>query len=379
MRCATERLSENPSDCGTLAAALVLGKSLNGGKAKGQQACRSPKKNLCLASHHSSKSAYGFSDRRLIHGVCSFRGPRGFRCLFLTGHSRFSHALAMPAFACILATYNRPAWTVEAVESVLAQTLGDFECIVVDDGSTDETPDRLAALNDPRLRIVPQPHRGVAAARNHGVALSSSAWLAFLDSDDRWLPRKMEGQMAYMAANRSLRISQTDEIWIRRGARVNPMRKHRKSGGELFVRSLELCVISPSAVVLARSLFDEVGGFDETFPVCEDYDLWLRITCREPVGFLPEPLVVKRGGHDDQLSRSAPVMDRYRIRAIDRILRSGQLNEAQRAAAIAELERKCRIVAQGSLKRGNREEAEQLLALVREHQRLDSGFSIFDC
>jgi GT2 family glycosyltransferase len=160
---------------------------------------------------------------------------------------------------------------------------------------------------------------------------------------------------------------------MRRGVRVNPMNKHRKSGGDLFHRSLELCVISPSAVLLARSLFDEVGGFDETLPVCEDYDLWLRITSREPVGFLPEPLVVKYGGHADQLSRTTPVMDGYRIRAIDKILRSGQLTADQQRAAVQALERKCRIVAQGCEKRGKHEEAERLRALVREHRRAPAG------
>jgi glycosyltransferase involved in cell wall biosynthesis len=279
----------------------------------------------------------------------------------------------MPVYACIIPTFNRPAWTVEAVESVLAQTLGDFECIVVDDGSTDDTADRIVAVGDPRVRLVRQPHRGVAAARNHGVAMSSSPWLAFLDSDDRWLPRKMERQMAFVAANTALRISQTDELWIRRGVRVNPMKKHRKSGGDLFARSLELCVISPSAVLVARSLFDEIGGFDEDFPVCEDYDLWLRITCREVVGFLPEPLVVKRGGHDDQLSRSAPVMDHYRIRAIDKILRSGQLNETQQHAAVDELARKCKIVALGCRKHGKNREAERYLALARQHREALAG------
>jgi len=274
----------------------------------------------------------------------------------------------MPFYSCIIPTYNRPEPTVRAVESVLSQTLDDLECIVVDDGSTNETAERVGAIRDPRLRVVRRPHLGVAAARNYGVSLAASEWIAFLDSDDLWLPRKMERQMAYMAENPSLRISQTDEIWIRRGVRVNPKKKHRKSAGDLFERSLQLCVISPSAVVLAHSLFDEVGGFDETFPVCEDYELWLRITCREVVGFLPEPLVVKYGGHDDQLSRAMPAMDRWRIRAIDKILRSGLLSEPQRRAAVEELERKCAIVAQGCLKRGNREEVERLEALVREHK-----------
>lgn len=275
----------------------------------------------------------------------------------------------MPLYACIIPTFNRPEQTVEAARSVLAQTLADLECIVVDDGSTDDTAERVAAIKDRRLRVVRRPHRGVSAARNHGVALSSSPWIAFLDSDDRWLPKKMERQMDYLRRRPHFRICQTEEIWIRRGVRVNPMKKHRKAEGDLFERSLELCIISPSAVVLQRSLFDEVGGFDESLPACEDYDLWLRITCREAVGLVPEALVVKYGGHEDQLSRTTPVMDIYRIRAIDKLLRSGRLNGEQRKAAVEELERKCKIVARGALKRGNRVEAERLSALVNEHRR----------
>jgi glycosyltransferase involved in cell wall biosynthesis len=275
----------------------------------------------------------------------------------------------MPACACIVPTHNRPEQTVDAVRSILDQTFRDIECVVVDDGSTDATPDRITALNDSRLQLVCQPQRGVASARNRGVACTSSPWVAFLDSDDRWLPEKLERQMAHLDTHPSLRVTQTDEIWIRRGVRVNPMNKHRKSSGDLFTRSLDLCVISPSAVLLSRSLLDEVGGFDEALPVCEDYDLWLRITSREPVGFLPEPLVVKYGGHADQLSRTTPVMDSYRIRAIDKILRSGQLTGEQQRAALEALERKCRIVAQGCRKRGRHEEAQRLRALVHEHRR----------
>jgi glycosyltransferase involved in cell wall biosynthesis len=271
----------------------------------------------------------------------------------------------MPAYACIIPTHNRPDQTIAAVESVLAQTDADLECIVVDDGSTDDTPERLDAIDDARLRIERQPRRGVAAARNRGVALASSPWIAFLDSDDLWEPQKMERQRAHMAAHRDLRISQTDEIWIRRGVRVNPKNKHRKRGGDLFERSLAMCVISPSAVMLSRELWNDLGGFDESFPACEDYDLWLRIASREPVGYLDEPLVIKYGGHADQLSRTVPVLDRWRIRAIDKLLASGHLDERQWRAAVAELERKCRIVALGCRKRGKHDEAERVLELAR--------------
>lgn len=277
----------------------------------------------------------------------------------------------MAAYACIIPTRNRPERTIRATRSVLAQTAGDFECVVVDDGSTDNTSECVAAIDDPRLRLARQSHQGVSAARNYGVELSTAPWIALLDSDDEWLPSKMERQLAYLAENPGMRICQTEEVWIRRGVRVNPMEKHRKQGGDIFGRSLELCIISPSAVVIARSLFNEIGGFDEAFPACEDYDIWLRITSREPVGLLPESLVVKYGGHADQLSRTTPVMDSWRIRAIDKILRGGTLNVSQRKAAVEELGRKCRIVAAGYRKRGREKEAVRLEALAVRHEAGD--------
>jgi glycosyltransferase involved in cell wall biosynthesis len=267
-----------------------------------------------------------------------------------------------PLISVIIPTFNRAAWVREAVDSVLAQSFPDFELIVVDDGSTDPTAEGLAPYGN-RLRYLYQTRQGVSAARNRGLETAAGEWLAFLDSDDLWLPRKLEAQVEFLDRNPRAEICQTEEIWIRHGRRVNPRRKHRKPSGDIFAPSLALCLVSPSAVMLKKRLLVEVGSFDRSLPACEDYDLWLRISCRKPVFLIEEPLVVKRGGHPDQLSRCLPSLDRYRIRSLEKVLASGLLSPRQYDLAWRELERKCRIYGQGSLKRGKIEEGQFYLSL----------------
>ena len=164
------------------------------------------------------------------------------------------------------------------MESVLGQTFGDIELLVVDDGSTDGTRDILGTFRDPRLRVVPTAHRGVCHARNTAISVARGEWLAFLDSDDEWLPHKIEAQWEVLGRWPQLKIIHTEEIWIRRGIRVNPKKKHAKSGGWIFQQCLPLCLISPSTVMVHRQVLERVGSFDPQMIVCEDYDLWLRIT-----------------------------------------------------------------------------------------------------
>jgi glycosyltransferase involved in cell wall biosynthesis len=260
-----------------------------------------------------------------------------------------------PRVSVIIPTFNRWPMVQDAVESVLNQHPQTYELIVVDDGSTDGTAQRLKGYGC-HLHLVSQPRRGVAAARNLGVRLSKGRYISFLDSDDFWLPGKLEVQTAFMEENAEIQICQTEEIWIRRGVRVNPKERHRKPCGDIFRPSLALCLVSPSAVMMTRELFERVGGFDEAFPVCEDYDLWLRIAVENPVSLIPESLVVKRGGHPDQLSQSVRGLDRFRILALQKLLRSG-LDREKRRWAIETLRKKVAIVAQGARKRGKDEEA----------------------
>lgn len=261
-----------------------------------------------------------------------------------------------PLVSVIIPVYNRDKWIKKAINSVLRQDYNPFELIVVDDGSTDETSEILSSYGR-RIKIIQQPNSGVSAARNRGADAAHGEWLAFLDSDDYWLAGKIAAQIQFFRKNPDIRICQTEETWVRKGRRVNPGRRHRKQAGMIFEDSLLLCLISPSAVMMHRSLFDEHKGFDETLPACEDYDLWLRITCTEPVGLVKTPLIVKQGGHQDQLS-AAPGLDRFRIKSIAAIMASGRLTPSQHEAAARVLGKKCRIYAKGCEKRGKFKEAE---------------------
>ena len=270
----------------------------------------------------------------------------------------------VPRVSVVIPAFNRWRLLAEAIDSVLAQSYRDFELIVVDDGSSDATASELAKLAS-RLQFFVTERRGVSAARNLGVSQSRGYYIAFLDSDDLWLNSKLERQTRFMDEHPEFHICQTDEIWIRNGVRVNPRTVHQKPSGDIFSRSLELCLVSPSAVMMTKALFDRTGGFDEAFPVCEDYDLWLRISAQHQVPLIPDRLTIKRGGHADQLSRSIWGMDRYRILALQKVLRS-DLDRSQEAAVLKMLRHKVAIVAAGARKRGREQEAQNLEAIVTE-------------
>lgn len=275
-----------------------------------------------------------------------------------------------PLVSVIIPTYNRAGLVQEAVASVLDQTWRDFEILVVDDGSTDGTPEALSSWRAVRV-LRCRRRQGVAAARNLGVAQAQGEWLAFLDSDDLWLPKKLAQQMAYLQEHPALLLCQTDEAWVRRGVRVNKPATHRKVGGRIFLPSLERCLVSPSAVILHRRLLADHGGFDEDLPAAEDYDLWLRLTWRYDVGLVPEPLVIKRGGHPDQLSRQWG-LDRFRIRSLEKLLKEPGLPESYARAARRTLAAKCAIYAQGCQKRGRVTEAEFYNTLASQARRVDA-------
>ena len=271
-----------------------------------------------------------------------------------------------PEVSVILPTYNRGWILKEAIDSVLAQDFRDFELIVVDDGSTDNTRQILDSYHQD-LMVVRQPNRGVSAARNRGIAAAGGGLIAFLDSDDLWLPRKLSNQVVFFNSNPEAVINQTEEIWIRNGVRVNPKTRHHKPSGMIFEPSLALCLVSPSAVMIKRSLFDEVGLFDEDLPACEDYDLWLRISWRYPVHLIETPLIIKRGGHADQLSK-APGLDKFRIQALKNIIESGHLEAESYQAAVRALQEKCAIFAGGCRKRGKDAEADYFEELADQYR-----------
>ena len=296
--------------------------------------------------------------------------------IFPTSHLLSSdHVYAMsnltnnPAVSVIIPTYNRGWILKEAIDSVLAQEFTDYELIVVDDGSTDDTRTILDSYGQ-NIIVLAQANEGVSAARNRGIAESRAQLVAFLDSDDLWLPQKLERQVEFFNSDPDALICQTEETWIRNGVRVNPKKRHQKLSGMIFEPSLDLCLVSPSAVMIRKSLFDAVGMFDESLPACEDYDLWLRVSCRYPVYLIDEPLIIKRGGHKDQLSKAAG-LDKYRIQSLIKLVESGQLSESQTQAAENILQKKCMIYAGGCRKRRREEEAAYYETISMRYQKAD--------
>lgn len=274
-----------------------------------------------------------------------------------------------PTVSVIIPVYNREETILRAVDSVFSQTWKDLELIIVDDGSTDQTATILSERYPQEIQLLSQENQGVSAARNFGVRESSGKWIAFLDSDDYWHPQKLERQMEYLKENSKLNIAQTEEIWIRNGKRVNPHKKHKKPSGWIYEASLTLCTVSPSSVIMTRTLFDRMGGFDEDLMACEDYDLWLRIANQEPVGLLEELLLTKTGGHQDQLSQKYPAMDRFRIYSMIKMLTTAELPTSNRDATENMLWKKLEIMEIGAKKRGK--EMSGTMKLVKE--TLESG------
>ena len=255
----------------------------------------------------------------------------------------------------IIPTYNRKHTLQRAIDSVLAQTFKPFEIIIVDDGSKDGTKEWLL-LNYPSVQYIHQPNNGVSSARNKGIQISQGSWIALLDSDDEWMPEKLEYQSRFIEVNRNSSFCHTNEIWIRNGVRVNQMKKHKKYGGDIFKHCLDICRISPSSAIIKKDVFEEVGAFDESLTVCEDYDLWLRVTAKFNILFLDEPLIKKYGGHLDQLSRVPEGIEQYRIRSLEKILSMGSLTETQFRLAKDMLIHKLNIYAKGLKKRDKYEE-----------------------
>ena len=268
--------------------------------------------------------------------------------------SRVSYTM----ISVIVPTYNRAQQLPRALDSILCQSCSPKEIIVVDDGSTDETS-ALMTSEYPEIVFIQQQNAGVSSARNVGIKRASGDWIAFLDSDDEWLPEKLEIQMKALYENPGKKICHTNEIWIRNGKRVNPKKKHEKFGGWIFQKCLPLCCISPSSVIIHKSIFKEIGLFDYSLPVCEDYDLWLRITARNPVLYIEEPFLIKYGGHEDQLSKKYWGMDRFRIKSLEKIISSRVLSDLDENAAKKMLMEKIYIFIQGAQKRGNIKEVKK--------------------
>lgn len=285
-----------------------------------------------------------------------------------------------PLVSVIIPNFNRVESFQRAVESVIKQTYENFEIIVVDDGSEqsvrninrrflEEVKRRKYFEGDSKIIYLENERNfGVSYSRNKGIKEARGDFIALLDSDDEWLEQKLEIQVKFFDKT-DFRVVHTEEIWVRRGVRVNPMKKHKKEGGDIFFRSLELCLMSPSSIMLKKSIFDDYGYFDESLPVCEDYDLWLRITSKEKVGFIEKPLIIKYGGHSDQLSRKYEAMDRWRVISLIKLLNSKQLSEIQEIEVKKMIEKKAKILFNGAVKREKYDDAKVYKKWMEEYEK----------
>lgn len=273
----------------------------------------------------------------------------------------------------IIPTYNRSLFLAEAIQSVLDQeyfqllhSSSCFEILVIDDGSSDNTKDVVEAFKG-KVKYHLQKHKGVSAARNLGLDLAKGDYIAFLDSDDLWKKEKIGIQMSFMNSFPKARVCYTEEIWIRRGTVVNPKKKHQKYSGWIFDKVLPLCLISLSSALFRREVFVDIGKFDENLPACEDYDFGLRLAHRYPVYLITKPLIVKQGGHPDQLSRQYWGMDRFRIQALEKVLHLNLTGDQERLVR-QEIVNKCQILIDGFRKRNKESEARKYLLLIEKYR-----------
>ena len=264
----------------------------------------------------------------------------------------------------IIPTFNRLDLLKRAIDSVLNQSIKPYDIIVVDDGSIDDTSEMIQHKYK-SINLIQQKNSGVSAARNNGIKNAQGDWIALLDSDDEWEKNKLEEQVNNLTDNPKYEFCHTNEIWIRNGIRVNQKKRHKKYGGFIFDKCLDICRISPSSVLFNKNILNHVGWFDDKLPVCEDYDLWLRITAEYEILFIDKPLIVKYGGHNDQLSNSVEAIERFRINALQSLLENSDLSKNNRIHAIEMIIKKLNIYLKGLVKRKKHDEAKKVAEKIK--------------
>lgn len=247
----------------------------------------------------------------------------------------------------VIPSYNRYDALKRALGSVYSQTLKPKEVIVIDDGSTDETSQIRNLF--PQIRYFCQKNGGVSSARNSGIKESACEWVAFLDSDDTWHEDKLAHHAEFHKNFPDIRMSYTNEKWIRDGAEVKMPKKFCKFGGSIFTECLSHCIIAPSSALVHKEIFADVGEFDESLEVCEDYDMWLRVSLENKIGLIDKKLITKYGGAEDQLSNKHWGMDRFRVRALEKLL-GLELPKDKKEHVLKTLAQKYTLLLKGAIK-----------------------------
>ena len=293
----------------------------------------------------------------------------------------------MDSVSIIIPTYNRSKLLIRSLESILSQThldtgnsrLNDlnksYEVLIIDDGSTDDTELRLnsyisqhpqQAFIESKVQYIKTENHGVSHARNVGINKSNFDWLCFLDSDDEWQPEKLEQQFEFSRNNPQIKIIHCNEIWLRNNKELKQLTKHKKWGGRVFSACLPLCNIGPSTTLIHRDIFNDVGLFNEDYPVCEDYELWLRITAKYEVGLVETPLMIKHAGHNDQLSQKLKAMDEFRVSALINMRKSKDISLFEKYLLEEHIIDKTNVLIKGYQKYNNENKHLKFTALNNE-------------
>ncbi|MEA3383160.1 MAG: glycosyltransferase [Campylobacterota bacterium] len=259
----------------------------------------------------------------------------------------------------IIPTYNRANFLIETIDSVLNQTVKVDEILVIDDGSTDNTKDLLKEIKG--INYIYQENKGVSSARNKGVAIAKNRWICFLDSDDIWEDTKIEKQIKFHNLNPDILFSHTGEHWLFNGKTIKQKKHQIKPYGFCFKENIPLTLIGTSTALLHKSIFEDIGLYDENLEVCEDYDLWLRVLYKYELGYIDEKLIKKIAGHQGQLSFTTALMDRYRITALLK-----HINSDFKEEVIKEIIKKSDILINGAIKHNNKEIEEFYKKLLKE-------------
>ena len=255
----------------------------------------------------------------------------------------------MPAISAVIPTYNRAHFIGEAIESVLAQSRAVDEIIVVDDGSTDHTPEVLAGFGN-RIRYIRQENAGPSAARNRGIQAAGGDYIAFQDSDDLWLPDKIAVQIGFLAANPDVDIvfglmanfrSLDDplEAEIKNQAIRRQLEESNGRIADMFSLLLIENIVPTPTVLLRRGCIDKVGAFDTRLKIAEDFDLWLRAAAVCKFGFVDQILLRRRRHEanliDDRITRLScrlSILERLEDRFPELVGKHGELLNRQISA-----------------------------------------------
>jgi glycosyltransferase involved in cell wall biosynthesis len=264
----------------------------------------------------------------------------------------------MPQVSVVIPTYNRRQLIEKAIESVLAQTYSDWEIVVIDNGSTDGTDKHLLAKYGNTLRLIRlDTNVGIPKGRNVGIREARGGYVALLDSDDYWKPNKLSRQMRCFEEDPSYGMVATQCSSVTPDGSTRERNRPGKSGWVL-VDLFKANFIRTSSAVIKKEVLDSIGLFDEELAECEEYDLWLRVASKWPIGFINEPLTVYLDNPE------GVSVDRLRGRLFrQKVLEKGYLHEQIPASIYTKrLARNCFVIGRHYLRKGEREEARRYLA-----------------